>query len=196
MLESATMDDARGDPPPGIRLTADLFQEGIRNGWVGVVGSSMEPLLPKGARVRLRPLAGRVPLGALVLFPQRDGLVVHRVVGRRGERLLTKGDRTLRCDPGLLAPGEILGVVTAAEHEGRRTDLESPVWGWAGRMVALHSRLWDLIASPLPSPLLDAAGGVPGRLLRKALRVGNGWCPWVASRILTGLQTAGPSRGG
>jgi hypothetical protein len=178
------MGDGEQGGPAGRHLTPELFWEGAGDGWIEVIGASMEPLLPLGAEVRLRPVGGRIRYGALVLFPYREELAVHRVVGRRKGTLRTKGDRALRSDPGLREAGELFGVVSAARHRGRETTLESGPWRVAGALVAVHSRLCDLLAAPLPRPLLERGGGLAGRVLRKLLRMGNSAVPRLVSWVL------------
>jgi hypothetical protein len=178
------MGDRERERPPARHLTGELVREAARAGWIEIIGASMEPLLPLGSEVRLRPLEGRPPRGALVLFPYRDDLAVHRVVGRSGERVRTKGDRAVRSDPGLREAGELIGIVVAARHSGREASLESRSWRAAGALVALHSRGWDLAVTPLPRPFLERGGGLAGRIFRKLLRMGNSAFPRLVSWLL------------
>ena len=190
----AGMEDEGRGFAPGAPLTPELFWEAVPGGEVEVVGTSMEPLVPRGARVRLRPLPGPLPLGSLVLFSDEEGFVVHRVVARPAQGLRTKGDRAFRSDPPARSPGEVLGVVAAVESGGRRAEMEGLPWRIAGLFVAWNSRLWDLLAAPFPVPWLSGGGGLAGRILRKSLRIANGWLPWIASRSLARLWRETPAR--
>lgn len=78
-------------------------------------GISMEPMLREGRELSLiqSPKAvGRDPRkGDVVLFRRKNGdYVLHRIIRRKGERFLIRGDNAYGLD--LVAPGEILGILT------------------------------------------------------------------------------------
>jgi hypothetical protein len=82
------------------------------------------------------------------VFQLHDRLVVHRVVGRSGDLVITRGDR-LRHPDAPVPAAEILGCVAAIERRGRRiaprptrfTRLASAVLRYTefGTRVALYS---------------------------------------------------------
>jgi hypothetical protein len=108
---------------------------------VQIIGGSMEPTLPRGSRVRVVPLDGVPPLGAVLLFRAGSGDLVHRLVWSarlRGELLLFhKGD----------APGRV-GFAPAAAA--------------IGRVTAILSSANDRAGAPLP------VTGPPRRAYRRA----------------------------
>jgi Uncharacterised nucleotidyltransferase/Peptidase S24-like len=83
--------------------------------WVDARGTSMTPTIPTGARVRLtRAGVEQVRRGAVVLadLGPAGGVVLHRVVARRGESLTLRGDNCARPD----APASIASVVAVADR--------------------------------------------------------------------------------
>lgn len=72
-------------------------------------GRSMWPTVRDGEVVEIRPASAEsVVLGDVVLVEQGGALVLHRVVGRQGELLVTRGDARPFPDP-LVAPQAVLG---------------------------------------------------------------------------------------
>jgi hypothetical protein len=90
-----------------------------------VRGFSMSPFIKDGDVVTVSRSTDRsVGLGraAAFVFPKTGKLVIHRVVGVKGNSYLIKGDSTLVADG--LVPGEnILGFVTKVEREGKAVTL-------------------------------------------------------------------------
>lgn len=97
--------------------------------------TSMKPLLVPGQRllVSLAPFDSPLQAGDLLVTRDHDGrLVVHRMIGRRGENVITKGDNRLAADPPW-SQSEVWGRVVAAEgHSGA---WNSPR-GWTSRVLA------------------------------------------------------------
>ena len=86
---------------------------------IPVTGTSMVPTLRPGDRcwVRLGPLE-RCRVGEIVVVHSPRGWVVHRVVGRWGRWLVTRGDARVRPD-GCVSVDALVGVVVAIERQGR-----------------------------------------------------------------------------
>ena len=85
-------------------------------------GASMHPWIRDGDTVTVAPAAGRAPaLGDVIAFAQQGTgkLLIHRVVGRHREGVVTKGDNCREPD-GPVASGELLGRVVKVERGGRR----------------------------------------------------------------------------
>lgn len=85
-------------------------------------GCSMFPFIHDGDVVTVAPLQGTGPYCGEVVAcipPGRDRLVIHRVIGRRGNSYLLKGDATSDVD-GLVQELDILGRVTRIERRGAR----------------------------------------------------------------------------
>lgn len=84
-------------------------------------GFSMSPFIRNGDIITLSPVSLLpISLGKPVacVCPVRERLLVHRIVGRKGQRYLIKGDNILKPDC-LVDKESILGCVTAIERKGR-----------------------------------------------------------------------------
>jgi signal peptidase I len=113
-----------------------------------VTGSSMFPCMQPGDLLEIHRPAAPIQTGDVVVFQLHDRLVVHRVVGRSGDLVITRGDR-LRHPDAPVPAAEILGCVAAIERRGRRiaprptrfTRLASAVLRYTefGTRVALYS---------------------------------------------------------
>ena len=81
-------------------------------------GASMRPFVRDGDVVTVRPGAAGVAVGALVLASDGEFGVVHRVVRRRGARVLVKVGAMPRSD-GWFDDADLLGRVVGVERDGR-----------------------------------------------------------------------------
>jgi hypothetical protein len=70
---------------------------------------------------------GPIQIGDVVVFDRHGRLVVHRVVGRTGDLLITRGDR-LRYPDAPVPAAAILGCVAAIERRGRRIAPRLTLW--------------------------------------------------------------------
>jgi hypothetical protein len=95
------------------------------------LGGSMIPCLRAGDVVTIVPGKG-CRVGDVVLYRQNGDLVLHRVVGKRGGRVITKGDALGGMDKPV-APGEILGRAVSFERRGVSRSLDS----WSSRFLGL-----------------------------------------------------------
>jgi len=88
-------------------------------------GFSMSPFIKNEDVVTLSPLQGASPsVGDVIAFVLQgtDKLCVHRVVGRKGDYYVSKGDNSSEADESV--PKEkILGFVTRVERDGREVFL-------------------------------------------------------------------------
>jgi len=104
-----------------------------------VAGFSMLPLIRPGDKVHVGPPRNSgVRVGDVVAVRAAPGgrLVVHRVVGRKGEGVVLHGDNAARTD-GTFDERDVIAVVDSVRREGRN------VWFGAGRwgpLVALAAR--------------------------------------------------------
>jgi hypothetical protein len=108
-------------------LVTEIVRERIDAGeptWLPVRGRSMRPLLASGSRILVVP-AARVRFGDLVAYECEGTVVCHRMIGRRGARLLIRADHR-GAGPEHVRPAQILGVVTALERDGAVVDLTRP----------------------------------------------------------------------
>ncbi len=123
-------------------LLAGLLRDG-RAVSVPVTGHSMAPFLRAGDIVTITPRPHRRPsLGDVVLFSAGPGRVLlHRIVGRAGDRLFARGDAAPALDPSF-GREELLGFVTHVERQGRRRRLglgpERYTIAWLSRLGVLR----------------------------------------------------------
>lgn len=84
-------------------------------------GFSMHPLIKDSDIITVSPISGAAPrLGDVVVFihPKFDNLILHRVVGKKGNRFLIKGDNIQDYD-GYIPRDRILGYVTKVERDDK-----------------------------------------------------------------------------
>ncbi len=84
-------------------------------------GSSMSPSICNDDMITVSPLKGILPFsGEVVAFrhPQTDRLILHRVVLKRQNAFLIKGDNLREIDSHIPIEN-VLGVVTKVERKGR-----------------------------------------------------------------------------
>jgi hypothetical protein len=87
-----------------------------------VTGFSMFPFIRNGDVITISPLPFSPPkIGDILAFTVSHGrkLFIHRVIGKKGNSYLTRGDNTLSVD-GLIPRADILGMVIRAERNGKR----------------------------------------------------------------------------
>jgi phage repressor protein C with HTH and peptisase S24 domain len=89
-------------------------------------GWSMAPFIKDGDVIALTSLKGAPRMGDVVaaLGPDSSGLIVHRVIARKGDRFLISGDNNPYRD-GLFERENILARVTRVERDGRQVILGS-----------------------------------------------------------------------
>lgn len=100
-----------------------------------VEGASMLPTLPPGTEIVVVPLARPPRLGEILLFMEGEHLVVHRLVRRLGDLLVTQGDGRLTPDRPLRRE-QLVGRVVAANLGPQRH--------WPGRLESLGRSYWLL----------------------------------------------------
>jgi hypothetical protein len=126
----------------------------------------MAPVLREGDLVTIVP-GGCYRLGEIILFPRDGCLVLHRVVAKSSDRLLTKGDAAAHLDPPLPLQN-ILGRAVCRERQGRISALDS----WSSRVLGLAFSL-TLLWVPGLLPLLAYA--------KRRLQKGLGFSPLGSS---------------
>ncbi len=150
-------------------LTVELLQAAFSKGArfrLQVKGSSMAPFINDSDVVTLSPLSvSPATLGKTVacVIPPHKKLVVHRIVARKRNRYLIKGDSGPEPDC-LIRKEEILGCVTSVERQNRTISFGLGIERIA---IALLSRngLLPLVYSfwqRIPKPL---RGFIKGRML-------------------------------
>ena len=84
-------------------------------------GFSMSPFIKDGDVVTVAPMLGTAPgLGDVVVFihPHTEKLVIHRVVGKKPDSYLLKGDN-FPDDDDFVPKANILGHVAKVERDGK-----------------------------------------------------------------------------
>ena len=85
-----------------------------------VEGQSMLPTLPANCTIEIHALDSGVKLGDLLVFAQPHAIVVHRLVERRGDRLILQGDnRTVPDAP--ITTQQVIGRVVSATYQNKKT---------------------------------------------------------------------------
>ena len=88
-------------------------------------GFSMYPFIKDGDVITVSPLRRTsLSLGDVVAFipPRTEKLTIHRVIGKKGNSCLIRGDNTSQND-GLIHETNILGYVTRVERDGKKVSL-------------------------------------------------------------------------
>ena len=111
---------------------------------IRVTGASMLPALRPGDELEFQACAAsEVPSGAVALYRRGERLVVHRVVNREGESLVTRGDALAQPDPPVAAD-EVMGQLVVVKRYGRQRHILPPanqrVASWLLRRSDLLTR--------------------------------------------------------
>jgi signal peptidase I len=86
--------------------------------WWRPRGFSMRPVIEDGDRVLVAPLEpARLRSGDIVKFRFGDELRMHRLLARRGERLVFRGDAT--AEEEVVDAEAIIGLAVAVQRDGR-----------------------------------------------------------------------------
>lgn len=122
-------------------LTSDLISAGYGLRFQAV-GRSMLPTIQDGDIVHVRPVAGdMLRIGDIVLLRNGQQFKAHRIISKRGQSFITRGDAGVDTD-GEIRCDQILGRVTARESlsSGRLVRLD----GMRARLefFALETRRW------------------------------------------------------
>jgi signal peptidase I len=133
---------------PANELAAEVLRQGgsLR---IKARGGSMLPFLREGDVALVVPAAGmEIGVGDVICYETAPGrLFVHRVIERKRDRFVAKGDALRVTD--VLERRQLVGKVVAIERRGRLTRLDTRASQWSSRAVAL--------LSPLLPPLVSVA---------------------------------------
>ncbi len=89
-------------------------------------GTSMSPFIRNGDVVEVVPVKGKINLGDIVLHRSRHGNpIIHRVIRKNKESIITKGDSLSGFDQALLSR-QVLGRVAVVEKNGWHVRLDRP----------------------------------------------------------------------
>jgi hypothetical protein len=175
-----------------LRLTAQAL-EALSCGRIEVsrATQSMAPLFLGGERLAWRRTESTPRPGELLLYLQRPGPIVHRLLGRvAGGGWRTKGDNRPTCDVQPVADREVLGRIVAFERDGEIFALEGRGARGYARAAAFLSRAGDLgyRAAGLGDAVLRRAFFFLGkRADRELLRRPAWWVQRMSQRVLHGL---------
>lgn len=125
-----------------MKILVELLQAVTEKGKpfrVRAFGFSMHPFIRNRDIITISPLpSGRPRLGDVAAFlqPVTGKLVVHRVIGFKGDHCLIRGDNVVESD-GLIPCPNIQGYVTCVERDGKE------IWWGSGPeryLIALMSQ--------------------------------------------------------
>jgi signal peptidase I len=141
----------------------ELAAEMLRRGQdlrIKARGDSMLPFVRDGDVALVTPKTPTgVAVGDVVCYEAPRGrLFLHRIIGRDGDRFVTKGDALASSE--VVEPEQLLGKVVALERRGRIGRLDTRAARWRNRAVVL--------VSPVVPRLLPLALRL-GQALRAAL---------------------------
>jgi signal peptidase I len=134
----------------------ELIQAFLQNGHpfrFQAKGFSMFPFIREGDFITISPFKSSSPrLGDVVAFhpPETQKLFIHRVIWKKGDSSLIRGDNAPSAD-GFLPRANILGRVIRLERNGKRVYLGS---GPERYLIALSNRV------NLLSPLVQFIGSL------------------------------------
>lgn len=140
-----------------IELIRAVFAKGALFRWTAK-GFSMSPFIKDNDVITLSPLCrSPVSIGkaAACVCPVQNRLIVHRVIGKKGNRYLIKGDNIPKPDC-LIDKEHILGCVTAIQRNNKAVflglGLERIIIAFLSRTGILQLILW-LLRLTIPKPL-------------------------------------------
>ncbi len=112
-------------------------------------GGSMSPFIRNGDVVEVVPVKGKMNLGDIILYHSSYGNpVVHRVIQRNKESIITKGDSVPNSDEPILSK-QVLGRVVAIEKNGWCIRLDRPMGRLLNILLATISPFSFLTYPPL-----------------------------------------------
>jgi phage repressor protein C with HTH and peptisase S24 domain len=104
---------------PSVETWVPLLRDTLaRNGkffWQ-VQGKSMLPTLPSDCTIEIHPMRREARLGELLVFADKNTLVVHRLVARHSERFILQGDNRAVWDAPI-SPEQVIGRVFQATYQ-------------------------------------------------------------------------------
>ena len=108
-------------------------------------GGSMSPFIRNGDVVEVVPSKGKINLGDVVFYCSSYGnLIIHRVIQRGKESIITKGDSVPSSDQPIFSK-QVLGRVVAVEKNGWCIRLDRPMVRLLNILLALISPFSSLI---------------------------------------------------
>lgn len=135
------------------KLLIDLVQNILLKGVnlrLHARGSSMTPFIRDGDLITIRPINNRnTGIGDIVAFihPDSENLILHRVIVRKQNVVVVKGDNENRSQSDQITHQAIIGILQRVERGGHLTRLgmgpEKVVISWMSRLgLLVPVRLW------------------------------------------------------
>lgn len=114
-------------------------------------GGSMQPFIHNGDVITVAPLRGRPGYGDIVAFvhPPTGKLIVHRVVARRGDLCLMRGDAVPEGFDGWVTRADLLGRVARIERGGKIVRTNVLLLRWLAALLSRFGWLMPLQVLPL-----------------------------------------------
>ncbi len=122
-------------------LMVSLLRQALQQGeqpTLKVISGSMSPMIMKNDLVTLSPIDFEtLKKGDIITLTQREALTTHRVVSRRNDRVVTKGDRNSSLDEPV-TKNQIIGKVTQIKSQqfNKTIDLEASKSQWAVDLIS------------------------------------------------------------
>jgi signal peptidase I len=121
-------------------LTAEVIRQ-FGEVRLKVTGTSMLPSLWPGDEITvLRQSAAGLTLGQVVLCYRNQAFTAHRLMAKRDDVVVTRGD-TLSYEDPPFRDGEVLGAVVSIVRSGRPAALSSAGWHRVISWIVRHSEL-------------------------------------------------------
>lgn len=93
-----------------------------------VTSSSMAPMLDVGDQITVqRFTAEKYQIGDIITTTQGSEAITHRIIARKDDQWITKGDRLSHFDPPL-SDDQIVGKVIHIQHSDKLEDLNAKKW--------------------------------------------------------------------
>jgi hypothetical protein len=140
----------------------ELWLEGLEQGrpmCFRPLGGSMGPFLRNGDVVTIVARPGRV--GDIVLAKLGTEMVLHRVVAKSGDRIITKGDALDHFDPPI-ARHHVLGKALTLERDRKISGLDSVTARLCGLAFCLTLPFFPKVLALLAKlkPLVQPGGSI------------------------------------
>jgi len=157
----------------------ELWRDSDRISKIKATGISMEPLIKEGDEVIIKH-SGVPEFGDIILYNGSDGLVVHRIIGKRIDKgktyFLEKGDSSPVSNS--IPKEKVLGIAIGVNKDSRIIYFDSRLSKLIGKAMALYSLLSLKILSIYnfknKPRYLSALFSFPRRFLTWVLRVSKG----------------------
>jgi len=143
------VDDKRHSPKKTIptnivNAALDIWQQTDQLNEISVAGRSMLPFFQPGDQVMITHNQNNIKRGDVIVFRQNGKLTIHRVIYRKENQFITKGDNVSHYD--LPVPSEqVLGRVFKVKRENQEYRIDTIRWQITGQLVVGFTLSWKFI---------------------------------------------------